>query len=79
MLTGLIGIGRNGSIDMLMRLIVAVVVAVVVGLACLLIGALLGGIGIPFVHTIGAFLVTWAWVLGLLAGLYAFATGKVTL
>lgn len=64
---------------MLNRLIIAVVVGVVVGLVCLLFGALLTGINIPFVHTIGSFLVTWAWVLGLLAALYSFATGRSTL
>jgi|GEM_PF-5636709 len=64
---------------MLNRLVVAVVIGVVVGLVCLLLGSLLATIGIPFVVTIGSFLVQWAWVLGLLAALYSFFTGRTTL
>ncbi len=64
---------------MLNRLLIAVVLGVIVGLVCLLVGSLLATIPIPFVHTIGGFLATWAWVLGLLAALYSFATGRTGL
>lgn len=64
---------------MLARVVLAVVVGIVVGLVCLLVGALLGDIGIPFVATIGSFLATWAWVLGLLAGLWFFFSGRTSI
>lgn len=60
---------------MIARLALAVVVAVVVGLVCLLLGALLADIKIPFVATIGDFLRSWGWVLGLLAGIWYFFGG----
>ena len=60
---------------MLSRLILAVVVAVVVGLACILLGSILGSLGIPITDTIGSFLVKWGWVLGILAGLWHFFSG----
>jgi hypothetical protein len=61
---------------MLSRLILSVVVAVVVGLVCLLAGAILDSLGIPITSTIGAFLTRWGWVLGILAGLWWFFTGR---
>ena len=64
---------------MLNRLIVAIVIGVVVFLACLLVGLLLAGIDVPFVHTIGGFLSKWAPVIGLLAALYSFATGRTVI
>lgn len=60
---------------MIGRLVLAVVVAVVVGLVCLLVGGLLGTINVPVAHTVGGFLQTWGWVLGLLAGLWYFFGG----
>ena len=64
---------------MLNRLLIAVVLGVVVGLVCLLVGSLLASIPVPFVAVVGKFLATWAWVLGLLAALYSFATGRTSL
>lgn len=62
---------------MLSRLIIAVVVAAIVGLACLLLGSILSGLGIPIASTIGKFLTQWAWVIGVLAGLLQFFRGSV--
>lgn len=53
--------------------ILGVVVAVVVGLLLTLLGTILESLKVPIVVTIGDFLVFWAWVLGLLAGLWQFA------
>lgn len=64
---------------MLARIIAAVVVAVAVGLACLLVGAILGALGVPIAEQVGDFLARWAWVIGALAGLWHFATGRPTL
>lgn len=64
---------------MLNRLLIAVVLGVVAGLVCLLVGSLLATIPVPFVVTVGGFLVTWAWVIGLLVAIYSFATGRATL
>jgi len=54
---------------MLNRLLIAVVIGVVVGLVCLLVGALLASIPVPFVAVVGKFL----------AALWSFATGRTTL
>ncbi len=64
---------------MLNRLIVAVVIAAIVGLACLLLGTVLVALGIPIATAVGAFLERWGWVIGVLAGLYSFATGRTVL
>lgn len=61
---------------MIARLVLAVVVAVVVGLACVaLLGPILISIGVPIATVVGAFLVQWGWVLGILAGLWFFFSG----
>lgn len=60
---------------MLARVILAVVVGVVVGLICLVVGGLLGDLNVSFAKTIGGFLQTWAWVIGLLAALWYFFSG----
>lgn len=61
------------------RLIFAVAIAVVVGLACLLLGAILVSLGVPVARTVGEFLERWAWVIGVLAGLLSFASGRTSL
>ena len=61
---------------MLMRLVHAVVVAILVYLGCLLLGALLNSLGdVPIAGTVGAFLIQWAYVLGVLFGLLDFLGG----
>ena len=60
---------------MLSRIVLAVVVGVVTGLVCLLLGAVLGSMDIPPVSAIAGFLTRWAWVIGILAGLWYFFAG----
>ncbi|MHB8420652.1 MAG: hypothetical protein ACYDCL_21480 [Myxococcales bacterium] len=64
---------------MIARLVLAVVMACVTGLVCVLVGAILGSVGIPIAVTIGAFLVRWGWILGVLAGVWFFFTGRTSL
>lgn len=61
---------------MLSRLVLAVVVAVGVGLVCILVGTLLAVIKTPITITVGDFLRTWGWAIGLLAGLWHFFGGS---
>jgi len=60
---------------MLARIIQAVVVAAVVFLACILLGAILGQLGIPIASTVGGFLSQYAVAIGVLAGLWHFFAG----
>lgn len=60
---------------MLGRLVLAVVIAVIVTLACLLLGAILTGLGVAIATTIGDFLSRYSAVLGVLAGLWYFFAG----
>lgn len=60
---------------MIGRLVLALVVAIVTGLVCLLLGTILRSLGIPIAETVGGFLAHWAWVIGILAGLWYFFTG----
>lgn len=60
---------------MLLRLIHAIAVGVTAALVCLLLGTILAELNIPVVETIGAFLKTWCWVIGVLVGLLDFAGG----
>lgn len=62
---------------MLQRIIRAVIVAVAVGLACLLLGALLGVINVPPAEVVGRFLTQFAWAIGVLAGLWQFFGGSL--
>jgi hypothetical protein len=62
---------------MLMRLVAATVVAVIVYLACILLGAILGSLGVPIATTVGGFLTQFAVVIGVLAGLWHFAGGTL--
>jgi len=63
---------------MIGRLVLAVVVAVVVGLACLLLGLVLASLAVPIAVTVGGFLTTYAWVIGVLAGLWHFFRGGLS-
>jgi hypothetical protein len=60
---------------MLSRLILAVVVAVAVGLVCILVGTILASLKVPIAVTVGDFLRSWGWVIGVLAGLWQFFGG----
>lgn len=62
---------------MINRIVVAAVIGAAVGLGCVLLGMLLGSTGIPPAEAVGAFLATWAWVIGILAGLYHFFRGSL--
>lgn len=64
---------------MLSRLVLAVVVAVVVTLACALLGAILSSLDVTIAVTIGGWLKQYDAVLGILAGLYWFFSGRTTL
>ena len=64
---------------MISRIVLAVVVAVVVGLLCILLGAILVALHVPIAATIGVFLERWGWVLGVLAGLWFFFSGRTAL
>jgi len=54
----------------LRKLILAVVVAVAVGLGCILLGGILASLNVPPAEAVGHFLSAYAWVLGVLAGLW---------
>lgn len=60
---------------MFSRIVLAVVVAVVVSLACILVGGILASLGVTIAVTVGVFLKSYAWVLGVLAGLWYFFSG----
>ena len=60
---------------MLIRILRAVIIAVVVGLACILLGVVLESINVPPAEAVGGFLTTYAWAIGILAGLWAFLGG----
>ncbi len=60
---------------MIAKLVLAVVVAVAVGLVCILLGGILATLKVPIAVTVGDWLATWGWVLGVLAGLWYFFRG----
>lgn len=60
---------------MLSRIVLALVVAVAVGLGCMFLGSVLGDMKVPIAETVGAFLKSWGWVIGVLAGLWYYFTG----
>ena len=60
---------------MIARLVLALVVAIVVGLVCILLGSILDTLKVDIAITVGGFLKTWGWVIGVLAGLWYFFTG----
>jgi Na+(H+)/acetate symporter ActP len=57
---------------MLSRLVIAVVYGVITTLVCVLVGGLLGSFGVSWAATIGAFLVHYSGLLGLLVALLTF-------
>lgn len=60
------------------RIVLAVVVAIAVGLACILIGTILAALGVPIAETVGGFLRSWGWVIGVLAGLWWYFSGRTS-
>lgn len=62
---------------MIKKIILAVVVAVIVTLACTLLGAILITLNVEVAVTVGQWLKDYAGVLGVLAGLWQFATGRI--
>lgn len=62
---------------MIGRIVLAVVVALAVGLLCLLLGAVLGALNVPIAETVGHWFREFAWVLGILAGVWYFITGTL--
>jgi hypothetical protein len=64
---------------MLTRIVLACVAGAIAFLICILVGGLLGSVGIPFVVVVGAFLVQWAAVIGLLVALGYFFSGRTSL
>ena len=60
----------------LQRIIVAVLIGAGVWLACVFGGTLLASIGIPVLSTLGELLAGYAVVIGALAGLWYFFTGR---
>ena len=61
---------------MLRKLAIAVCVAVVVTLVCALLGAIMMLLKVEIATVVGQWLKTYGAVLGILAGLYSFATGS---
>lgn len=61
---------------MVARVVLAVVVAIAVGLVCLLLGAVLAALEVPIAVTVGGFLTRWAWVIGVLTGIWHFFAGS---
>jgi len=64
---------------MIGRSVLAVVIGSVVGLACILLGMLLVSLDIPPAEAVGRFLENYAWVIGILAGLWYFFRGGFSL
>lgn len=63
---------------MLRRIGIAVVIGVAVFLGCILLGGLFVTLKADFAITVGNFLKSYAGVIGLLAALYAYFTGRVS-
>ena len=60
---------------MLMRLIHAIAIGFAAGLVCLFLAAVLPAVHVPVITSIGQFLGTWAWPIGIVCGLLDFASG----
>lgn len=59
------------------RLVIAVVVAVIVGLVLVVfLGPIMVTLKVPIAVTIGDALIAWGWVIGVLAGLLFFFSGR---
>lgn len=61
---------------MIRRIVLAVIIAVAVTLGCMLLGAILTGLGISVAIQVGGFLTTYGPAIGILAGLWHFFTGS---
>lgn len=64
---------------MIARIVLSVVVAVITGLVCILLGGILSSLNVPITETVGNFLRAYAWVLGILAGLWFYFTGRTAI
>lgn len=64
---------------MISRIVLAIVVGVIVVLACILVGGLLITLKVDFAITVGQFLKDYSGVLGLLAALWFFFSGRTSL
>lgn len=64
---------------MIRRIALAVLVAVLVFLGCVLLGIVLSATGIGFVAAIGAFFTKFATVIAIVAGLWYFFQGSLSL
>jgi hypothetical protein len=64
---------------MISRIVLAVVVAVAVGLGCMLLGGILASLNVPIAVTVGSWLTSYGWVLGVLVGLWYFFRGNFSL
>jgi hypothetical protein len=62
---------------MLMRLLHAVAVGFVAGLVCLLLATVLPAIHVSVITSVGDFLGTWAWPIGIVVGILDFASGGI--
>lgn len=61
---------------MISRLVIAVVIAILVGIGLTaLLGPILVTLKAPIAITVGDFLISYGWVLGVLAGLWMFFAG----
>jgi hypothetical protein len=60
---------------MLMRALHAIAIGFIAGLICLFLAAVLPAIHVPVITSIGDFLGTWAWPIGIVVGLLDFASG----
>jgi hypothetical protein len=56
------------------RIVLAVIVAVIVGLLLVLLGAVLVTLNVPIAETVGKFLQTYGFAIGVLVGLWYFFT-----
>lgn len=61
---------------MIARLIYAIAIGIGTALVVLLVGIVLGALNVPVVESIGSFLRQYAWLIGAVAGLLAFVTGR---
>ena len=61
---------------MLKRIAIAIVIGIAVSLVCIGLGMLLIAIGVQPLPALGAFLKNYAGLIGLLAGIYNFLTGR---
>lgn len=62
---------------MIGRIALAVIVGLAVGLGCLFVGMLLGSLNVPPAEAVAGFLTTFAWAIGVLAGLFHFFRGSL--